>query len=270
MIVANLSGGRDSTAMVIRWLEIGNDIDYIIFCDTGHEFKEMYEYINKLDSYLQRNFNKNITWLNKGGKENENDIHTIIEKWAFIKPIAKGKREGMLRGMPMAVGKDYCTRETKIKPTTNFIKEKCPNKFKVKCLIGYTYNEVENGRISNLEYGVALYPLHEWRWNEKEVSDFLRERQIMNPLYNHFNRTGCFFCPKQSKNSLYALYRHFPEKWQVMLEMERKAKALNCVNKTFKLEKSLADYEKEFKNVNSLGLIFSDEYKEFETCFCGK
>ena len=87
LTIANLSGGRDSTAMVIRYLELGNDIHYILFCDTGFEFKEMYKYIEKLDLYLQRNFNKKITWLNKGGKENANDEYTIFEKWAFIKPI---------------------------------------------------------------------------------------------------------------------------------------------------------------------------------------
>lgn len=37
LTIANLSGGRDSTAMVIRYLELGNKIDYILFCDTGYE-----------------------------------------------------------------------------------------------------------------------------------------------------------------------------------------------------------------------------------------
>ena len=189
--------------MVIRYLELGNDIDYILFCDTGFEFKEMYKYIEKLDKYLQRNFNKSITWLNKGGKENADDEYTIFEKWAFVKPIEIGERQGLKRGIPRLVGKRlYCTRETKIKPTMKFVKDKCNNKFKVVSLIGYTYNEVENGRVSNLDYAIAKYPLHEWKWNEKEVSDFLSERKIMNPLYNHFQRTGCFLCPKQSKASL--------------------------------------------------------------------
>ena len=31
LTIANLSGGRDSTAMVIRYLELGNNIDYILF-----------------------------------------------------------------------------------------------------------------------------------------------------------------------------------------------------------------------------------------------
>lgn len=61
MILANLSGGRDSSAMVVKWLENGNMLDYIIFCDTGFEFPQMYEYIDKLDSYLQRNLAKEFS-----------------------------------------------------------------------------------------------------------------------------------------------------------------------------------------------------------------
>lgn len=270
LTIANLSGGRDSTAMVIRYLELGNNIDYILFCDTGYEFPAMYEYIEKLDSYLQRNFNKKITWLNKGGKENADDEYTIMEKWAFIKPIEIGKRATLKRGIPMQMGKDYCTRQTKIRPTEKFVKNLCRDKFRVTALIGYTYNEVENGRVSNLDYAIAKYPLHEWKWNELEVSEFLRERQIMNPLYNHFQRTGCFFCPKQSKASLYHLYKHYPKEWELMKAWELKAISLECVNKSFK-SKFLGQYEKEFELQSKQGVLFDEvEFSEYETCFCGK
>lgn len=47
LTIANFSGGRDSTAMVIRYLKLGNNIHYILFCDTGFEFPAMYEYIEK-------------------------------------------------------------------------------------------------------------------------------------------------------------------------------------------------------------------------------
>ena len=30
MIIANVSGGRDSTAMVVKWLELGNTLDSIL------------------------------------------------------------------------------------------------------------------------------------------------------------------------------------------------------------------------------------------------
>ena len=36
--VVSLSGGKDSTAMLLRLIEEGKPIDYIIFCDAGLEF----------------------------------------------------------------------------------------------------------------------------------------------------------------------------------------------------------------------------------------
>lgn len=55
LTIANLSGGRDYTAMVIRYLELGNNIHYILFCDTGFEFPAMYEYIEKLSKKYTTN-----------------------------------------------------------------------------------------------------------------------------------------------------------------------------------------------------------------------
>ncbi|TQR55559.1 phosphoadenosine phosphosulfate reductase family protein [Campylobacter troglodytis] len=260
MFVANLSGGRDSTAMVIKWLELKKPLDYIIFCDTGFEFVEMYEYIDKLDNYLQKHFNKKITRL---------DASKEIERWAFEYPITKGVRQGRLRGLPMILSRDYCTRETKIKPTQQFVKTKSPNKFKNSVLIGYTYNEVKKGRNSNLSYGVSVYPLYEWGWNEKEVNDFLEEKGIMNPLYNHFERTGCFFCPKQSTKSFYMLFKHYKKEWELMKEWEQRAKELNCVNQKWLLKYTLNELETKFKDkANVLFEIEEINFGYFETCFC--
>jgi len=43
--IASISGGQDSTAMTVRMLELGMPLDYIIFCDTGNEFDDMYDYL---------------------------------------------------------------------------------------------------------------------------------------------------------------------------------------------------------------------------------
>ena len=50
--VASLSGGKDSTAMLLRMVEEGWPIDHILFCDTGLEFPEMYDHIDKLEAYI--------------------------------------------------------------------------------------------------------------------------------------------------------------------------------------------------------------------------
>ncbi|PZT47244.1 hypothetical protein B6S12_10085 [Helicobacter valdiviensis] len=258
MTFANLSGGRDSTAMVINYLESGKDIDYILFCDTHYEFKEMYEYIDRIENYLKKKFNKTLARL----KSKED----LFYKWAFLEPISRGERKGELRGLPLTLGMSFCTRELKSRPSEKFIKEKCPNSFKCDILIGYTHSEVKSGRVSNLSYGVAKYPLHEWGWNEKECEDFLKERGIANPLYKYFERTGCFFCPKQSKASLYNLFKFFPKEWQKCKDFESLAKSKGCLNQTFKPNMTLEKLELDFKKNPKLDL--SEDYKSDEVCFC--
>lgn len=256
MTFANLSGGRDSSAMVVRWLESGQRLDFVIFCDTGFEFAEMYEYVDKLDNFLYKNYGMNITRLDSCGE---------IERWAFEQRITRGERAGQFRGLPRRLGNDYCTRETKIYPSKKFVLSKSQQKFRNCVLIGYTHAEVQRGRVSNLDYAIARYPLHEWHWNERECEEFLKARGIANPLYRHFTRTGCYLCPKQSMRSLFKLYKHYPQYFAQMLEMESRASALDCVNTRF-FGKPLEQIAEDFKYRQDT--LFSDDYVESETCFC--
>lgn len=52
--VVSLSGGKDSTAMLLRLSEEHRPVDRILFCDTGLEFPQMYEHLTKLERYIGR------------------------------------------------------------------------------------------------------------------------------------------------------------------------------------------------------------------------
>ena len=52
--VISLSGGKDSTTLLLRLLEEGRPVDVILFSDTGLEFPQMYEPLNKLAQYTGR------------------------------------------------------------------------------------------------------------------------------------------------------------------------------------------------------------------------
>ena len=39
-------------------------------------------------------------------------------------------------------------------------------------------------------------------------------------LYNHFDRLGCWLCPLQRIESLYSLYKYYPDKWQELKQIE--------------------------------------------------
>ena len=50
--VVSLSGGKDSTAMLLRMIEEGMRIDLIMFCDTGLEFPALYRHLDKLQKEI--------------------------------------------------------------------------------------------------------------------------------------------------------------------------------------------------------------------------
>ena len=52
--VVSFSGGKDSTAMLLRMIEEGMRVDLILFCDTGLEFPAMYDHIGKVEKYINR------------------------------------------------------------------------------------------------------------------------------------------------------------------------------------------------------------------------
>ena len=54
LTLASVSGGKDSTAMLLRLLEEGRQVDEILFCDTGLEFPQMYAHLEKLERYIGR------------------------------------------------------------------------------------------------------------------------------------------------------------------------------------------------------------------------
>ena len=51
--IVNLSGGKDSTALGIFLRDKIPQLEYL-FCDTHKELPETYEYLDRLEAYLQR------------------------------------------------------------------------------------------------------------------------------------------------------------------------------------------------------------------------
>ena len=58
MHIVSFSGGKDSTAMLLRMVELNMPIDEIIFCDTGVEFPQMYAHLDKVEAYIGRHITR--------------------------------------------------------------------------------------------------------------------------------------------------------------------------------------------------------------------
>ena len=58
--IVSFSGGKDSTAMLLRMLEKNMQVDEILFCDTGKDFPDMLDHIEKVKEYIKEKYNKDI------------------------------------------------------------------------------------------------------------------------------------------------------------------------------------------------------------------
>lgn len=205
--IVSLSGGKDSTAMLLMMLERGIPVDIIVFADVGEmaEFEEMYEYIARVEVYTGRT----VTTV-------RSEKHTA--RSIFFGQFVKGKRVGQLRGFPPTVGK-ACSYRRDLKVTP--LKKACGSGNHV--YIGIAADESHRSRCKEYTRGKNQYhfPLVEWGITEAQCMAYLRERGLYNSLYDHFDRIGCWWCPKQPIKPLRALWRFSPEKWAELMELER-------------------------------------------------
>ena len=186
----SLSGGKDSTAMLLMMLEKKIPVDHIVFFDTGWEFPGMSEHLDKLEKYIGRE----IISL----KPNKS-FEELFDKYGF--PSLKGR---------------WCTtykRDTlskfsnQYKPNTQWIGFSSDESKRIKKTIGYNY------------------PLVDWKVTEEDALKYCYEKGFdWGGLYEKYNRVSCWNCPLQSLKDLKALWLHFPEYWKRLLKMQKQSK----------------------------------------------
>lgn len=228
--ILSISGGKDSTAMLIEMLERGEQIHSAVFFDTEWEFPAMYEHIEKLQTYT-------------GIKIWKLQSRLPFEYWMIARPIIakKGPMKGQIHrignGWP-SLSRRWCTRQ-KINSIKYYSK---PIENAVQC-VGYAADEAD--RSFHDEKIVHRFPLIEYGIDEKQALEICyRHGFHWNGLYKHFKRVSCFCCPLQRIDELRKLRHHFPELWQRMLQMENDMP--EGTNRGFKDYKTVHDLEKRF------------------------
>lgn len=246
--IAKLSGGRDSTAMVFHMLENNMPLDYIIFSDTGQEFNQMYDYLERVNHRLKTQYGKEITVL--GHKRGE-----TFEDWVFG-TLKRGKKKGFVRGLPHVIQKCYWQRESKSNPVDHWIKD---NEIGDHTLyIGYTYSEKK--RASDNKATNQVYPLIDAKMCEFDVDELLKKIDLINPLYEFFERTGCAMCPYQKNRGYYILYLKYNDVWEWMKDIEKRLFEIedggqSVINSQWHIRYSLDELEEYFKKVMSLMML---------------
>lgn len=200
--IVSFSGGKDSTAMLLKMIECNIPIDEIIFCDTGKEFPQMYEHIKKVENYIKRP----ITII-KAEKS--------FEYYMFEYEKQKGKNKGQ-KGYGWSSGRcRWCTTLLK-----NNVINKYLSKYKQEGYIEYigiAYDE--QNRIKD-----KFYPLIDWKMTEKDCLEYCYSKGFdWGGLYEHLDRVSCWCCPLKRIREYKVLYKYYPELWQKLKEMDKKA-----------------------------------------------
>ena len=201
--IVSVSGGKDSTAMLLKMIEENIKIDRILFADTGLELPETYEFINKLSDYCKKRIGIRITKL-KSNRDWD---------YYFYRVIQKGKYKGNIRGFPKVTFKCWWQRDCKDK-----LLSKRAGKYDT-VFIGFAKDEEKRCKIGTNQ----RYPLVEWGMTEQDCMDYCKEKGMLNPLYEKygFKRLGCWCCPKQPIRDLKIIRDYYPDLWTRLLKYEQ-------------------------------------------------
>lgn len=210
-IMVQFSGGKDSTAMLLHMIELGDHIDEVVNIDVGMEFDEMYNHIEKIKKIVEDNGIKYTTLRSKW----------TFEYWMLEKPI-NSKKYGSKKGYGWpSVQCRWCTSEMKIKLMRPYLKELKNQGYNVIQCIGLAADEYKRLERKNNQDKNHRHPLVEWGWSEKICLDYCYSLGYdWGGLYKLFDRVSCWCCPFSGLDELRSLWLHFPEKWKKLEEWE--------------------------------------------------
>lgn len=198
--VVSFSGGKDSTAMLLRMVELGMPIDEIVFCDTTVEFPALYKHIDKVEAHIGRK----ITRLRAS---HGFEYYLLDGEHTRTKNKDIAAKRG--RSFPTPLQR-WCTSTLK----TNVI-----NKFytalrkerRIIEYIGIAADELKRAKEKE-------YPLIEGGWTEKDCLTYCYGKGFdWDGLYKIFDRVSCWCCPLQGLDELRNLRRYFPNLWSKLL-----------------------------------------------------
>lgn len=203
MHIVSLSGGKDSTAMLLRMLEEGMPVDIILFCDTGMEFEGLYHHIDKLEKYIDRP----ITRL----KSNKSFEYLMLEHTPKRKNPELVGRVGFSWPGPR---NRWCTAMLKQRIIDRYLRD-LAKEYTLVQYIGIAADEPQRVREHN-------YPLVDWGMTEADCLAYCKERGFdWDGLYDIFHRVSCWLCPLQSFEELRKLRRHFPDLWEKLRWLDK-------------------------------------------------
>lgn len=217
--IVNLSGGKDSTAMLLIMLENNIPFDEIVFIDTTKEFPQVYDHLEKLELYIGIPIKRiKIRW-----------------NYYFSHHITKKGKKGY--SWP-DIKNRWCTG-LKIKAINSYSKD---NHSYVGIASDESHRMVKNSKIS--------YPLVERGMTEQDALKYCYDKGFdWDGYYEMFYRMGCWCCPLSDIGAMRNLYLHYPDLWKKLERMDDRT------YRKFKKEYSVAQLTTKFYYEQKIGTL---------------
>lgn len=214
----SVSGGKDSTALLLLMIERGSPIDAVLYADTGMEFPEMKEHMQRLDKLLFQERGLHITTL-----RHPHGFEWMMFEEPKVRPYSIENRQRL--GVPVygngwpGPRVRWCTGHLKTKLVDKFLKQMEGDCHTIQ-YVGIAADESHRCKDNKHK----RYPLVEWGITEAQALQICYDHGFnWDGLYEIYNRCSCWCCPLQRIGELRKLRQHHPELWQRLLDMDRRA-----------------------------------------------
>lgn len=226
--IVAFSGGKDSQAVLI-WAKNNLPEFNAVFCDTGHESEETYNFVHSFCKQIEVEL-------------------VIIEsnKYEGFMDLSKRKNR-----FPSSKGR-FCTEELKVKPMIDYIldidddltiyqgirHEESKNRASMQKVDNYfkgyfdpiSYSKDNRPRYYSYRKKEIVARQFETTvvrpiitWTTKQVFEYIRSNGFdWNPLYNAgFSRVGCFPCVMCRHSEILNIARNYPKRLEYLQEQEK-------------------------------------------------
>lgn len=194
-VIVSFSGGKDSTWMLLEMIRRGEHIDEVVFFDSGWEFPQMLNHVERIKSLVESH---DIAFTTLHPKKS-------FDYLMFDKPHRSGEKQGW--SWCGYGGGRWGTRE-KIATINQYFKNEPEY---IQC-IGIAADEPE--RVEKERNENKRFPLVEWNITEAEcLQGCYSLGYDWNGLYEDLDRVSCKFCAFKNLKELRNIYFKMPDVW---------------------------------------------------------